>query len=216
MKKSGKILVTNLLIYLLLFLWIKKTFASDSDDGIFSVIPSIFESISHQIKHNIFKLPKNLFTSLFRLIVSHLVYIGWGLVILGSLFGIFLLILYINKKPKDISGPYIQTNQPRAQEPKPEENLGVIFYVTHPNGYRENIPMWYDRMIIGSHPSCQIVLQDSKISEQQAEIYTQEGRYFVRDLGSASGTFVNGALIEGVVELFQGYYVQMGDSTIQL
>jgi hypothetical protein len=209
MKKSGKILVTNLLIYLLLFLWIKKTFASDS-------VPSIFESISHQIKHNIFRLPKNLFTSLFRLIVSHLVYIGWGLVILGSLFGIFLLILYINKKPKESPVPYIQTNQPRAMEPTNQDISGTILYVTHPNGYRENIPMYYDRMIIGTHPSCQIVLQDGKISQQQAEIYTQEGRYFVRDLGSASGTFVNGALIEGVVELFQGYYVQMGDSTIQL
>lgn len=182
----------------------------------FEFFPDFFESIFRTIKHKILPVPRNFLRFIFGFVRENIVYIGWGLVIIGSIFGIILLVLYVTKKPKEEIVPEIQTNQPRAMEPTNQEYSGAILYVTQPNGYRENIPMYYDRMIIGTHPSCQIVLLDSKISQQHAEIYIQEGRYFVRDLGSATGTFVNGALIEGVVELFQGYYVQMGDSTIQL
>lgn len=179
----------------------------------FSFLPD-FGSLFRSATHTIFRFPKIIWHKLIGFITINKVFIGWGLVIIVPVAGLIILFIYLANRPKDVPEPYIQTNQPRPSPPEPYS--GAILYVTHGNGYRENIPMIYDRMIIGTNPGCQVILQDGNIADQHAEIYTQEGRYFVRDLGSGYGTFVNGTLITDITELFSGYYVQMGNSTIQL
>ena len=199
----------------IIFLKSEIVFASDSDDGILGLFNFNFlgEAIRHTIRKTIIELPKQIWH---KFLGNWLVYLGWGLLIVVPLVGIVFLISYLVKKPKSAYVPINQINQPTSQALPQEPFQGAMLYVTQPNGYRQEVPMIYDRMIIGKNPNCQILLEDSKISDQHAEIYIQDGRYFVRDLGSTNGTFVNGEPIYGIVELYSGYYVQMGDSTIQL
>ena len=53
-----------------------------------------------------------------------------------------------------------------------------------------------DNNTIGRQPDCDIVLAEESISRKHARIYSQGGKYFLQDLGSTNGTFVNGKLIE--------------------
>jgi hypothetical protein len=213
MKKRYLLIVKSLLFSFFLLINMSKTYAIDSDDGLLSFLPD-FSSLWRSLTHNIFRFPRLVWYRIVGFVALNKVIIGWGLVIIVPVVGLVILFMYLANRPKASPPPYIQTNHPRSQ---PEEQFaGTILYVTHANGFRENISMIYDRMIIGTNPRCQIILQDVGVADQHAEIYTTEGRYFVRDLGSGYGTYVNGVLITDITELFSSYYVQMGGSTIQL
>jgi len=55
-----------------------------------------------------------------------------------------------------------------------------------------------ERYVIGRSPEADIVLSDRRISRLHAEVIRRAGRYFVHDLGSKNGTYVNGQLLDGV------------------
>jgi len=54
-----------------------------------------------------------------------------------------------------------------------------------------------DCTILGRHPDCDIVLEVGAVSRQHAQIVKEGGRFFVEDLRSRNGTFVNNVQISG-------------------
>ena len=70
----------------------------------------------------------------------------------------------------------------------------------------ETIPLASDReYIIGRDAeTCNIVINDERVSRQHASIYSRGGRYFVRDHGSMNGTFVNREKIVDALGLLPG------------
>ncbi|MBK7858850.1 MAG: sigma 54-interacting transcriptional regulator [Archangiaceae bacterium] len=69
-------------------------------------------------------------------------------------------------------------------------------------------------VILGRSPSCDIPLEDSKVSRRHARIAIEEGTARVSDLGSRNGTIVNGEKIEAEAVLLPGDRVQVGDTTV--
>jgi two-component system NtrC family sensor kinase len=57
-------------------------------------------------------------------------------------------------------------------------------------------------------------LTDTTVSRRHAELTPDNGKWFLRDLESANGTFVNGELIHGRVELAPGDQVRCGDTLL--
>jgi len=55
-----------------------------------------------------------------------------------------------------------------------------------------------ERYVIGREPEADIVVPDRRISRRHAEIVRQQGRYFLRDLGSKNGTYLNSDRLEAV------------------
>jgi serine phosphatase RsbU (regulator of sigma subunit)/pSer/pThr/pTyr-binding forkhead associated (FHA) protein len=53
------------------------------------------------------------------------------------------------------------------------------------------------RAVLGRHPECDIVLDQGAVSRQHALIVQIDDQFFVEDLKSRNGTFVNGQLIRG-------------------
>lgn len=66
---------------------------------------------------------------------------------------------------------------------------------------------------MGRSPSCEISLQDDKVSRRHARIVLEERGARIEDLGSRNGTLVNGQRIAGGVSLAPGDQVQVGDTT---
>lgn len=56
-------------------------------------------------------------------------------------------------------------------------------------------------LIIGRSETCDLVLTDSKVSRRHARFFQRGGKYFIEDLGSTNGTYVNNERITGVKEL---------------
>jgi serine phosphatase RsbU (regulator of sigma subunit) len=64
--------------------------------------------------------------------------------------------------------------------------------------------------ILGRQLDCTICLDAKAVSRQHAQITCEEGAYFVEDLGSSNGTFVNGSRITGRVPLTDRDTLQIG------
>lgn len=76
------------------------------------------------------------------------------------------------------------------------------------------LPLSTSLVKIGSSPENQLVLQDPKASPLHAGIRPQELGYSITDLGSASGTFVNGQRLEynSPRLLYSGDIIRIGDT----
>ncbi len=66
---------------------------------------------------------------------------------------------------------------------------------------------------IGRSPSCEIQLEDDKVSRKHAHVFVRDGQVWVRDLGSRNGTLVNGERLLGEARLVPGDRVQVGETT---
>ena len=67
--------------------------------------------------------------------------------------------------------------------------------------------------VLGRSPSCEIPLDDVKVSRRHARIAVGESGAVISDLGSRNGTLVNGERISVEVPLSPGDQVQVGDTT---
>jgi len=68
--------------------------------------------------------------------------------------------------------------------------------------------------LIGRSPTCEVSMPDKSVSRKHAEIYQDDGRYFIRDIGSKYGTKVDGRDINtNRVELIDGAQIELGPKT---
>ncbi|HYM10735.1 MAG TPA: SpoIIE family protein phosphatase [Bryobacterales bacterium] len=64
--------------------------------------------------------------------------------------------------------------------------------VVEPNGKRQLVKISKSPFQIGRLAECEVSLRDSRISRQHAQIVSEDESYFLEDLNSRHGTFVNG------------------------
>jgi response regulator RpfG family c-di-GMP phosphodiesterase len=69
------------------------------------------------------------------------------------------------------------------------------------------------RFVIGREPSCNLSVNDSKVSRKHTEIYCLDGTYFIKDLQSGNGTILNGDKITEC-SLKHNDYFKIGDLKI--
>jgi len=68
-----------------------------------------------------------------------------------------------------------------------------------------------EKVVMGRHPSCQIVLDNASVSRQHAQIVEDHGIFLVEDLRSRNGTQVNKQSIRGRTELRDGDEIKVCD-----
>ena len=61
----------------------------------------------------------------------------------------------------------------------------------------QQFPLERERSVLGRHPECDIYLDVGAVSRQHAQIIQVGQEYYVEDLKSRNGTYVNGELIHG-------------------
>ena len=69
-------------------------------------------------------------------------------------------------------------------------------------------------LVIGRDESCELVVDDPRVSREHARIEPRDGEHFVVDLGSRNGTRVNGQPVTRPVGLRDGDQVQLGDAVV--
>lgn len=66
---------------------------------------------------------------------------------------------------------------------------------------------------IGRSPSATIPIDDKTLSREHTQVYGQNGRYYVKDLDSKNGTYLNGQLIRQAEALKHGDRIKVGPAT---
>src|ERR687885_2165193 len=72
-----------------------------------------------------------------------------------------------------------------------------------------------ERFLVGSGEECQLMVGDPKVAPLHAYFEVEsDGRVLLHDLGSDSGTFVDGKRIDGPVRIEGGETIAIGDTEL--
>jgi len=69
--------------------------------------------------------------------------------------------------------------------------------------------------LVGRHRDCTVEIDEPFVSSEHAELAIENGRWWVRDLGSTNGTFVNGQDVRVPTGVKPGDIVQFGRVKLQ-
>ncbi len=100
---------------------------------------------------------------------------------------------------------------------KPEQ---AEIYVRLPDGKEQFIgagqavPLG-EGVSIGRNPDNQVVVMESFVSGRHARIYRQDSGYWVEDVGSTNGTFLNGKRLKKSHKLRFGDKIALGDTVFE-
>ncbi|WP_225755739.1 FHA domain-containing protein [Actinotalea sp. Marseille-Q4924] len=78
------------------------------------------------------------------------------------------------------------------------------------------LPLATSAILIGRAPSCTLVLDDDYSSSRHARVYPEAGQWFVEDLGSTNGTFVDRRRVDAPTPVRPGSQIRVGQSTLEL
>ena len=97
----------------------------------------------------------------------------------------------------------LATDQPRASlVVRQGAQAGTTYHITSAEA------------LIGRDEETEIAVRDPEVSRKHARISWQSGNYFVEDLGSTNGTFLNGALVTSPQPLRSGDTIGMGQTLL--
>lgn len=75
-------------------------------------------------------------------------------------------------------------------------------------------PIETEKITLGRSVNNDLQIVDRRMSRNHAEVFQQNGAFFVRDLGSKNGTLHNGAPLTGPIMLNGGDIVTLGDTSL--
>ena len=75
-------------------------------------------------------------------------------------------------------------------------------------------PVESDAVLIGRGSHAGVIIADESVSREHARLSMSDGIGYVEDLGSQSGTFLNGERIQGRVQVSDGDQLGLGRSTV--
>ena len=100
---------------------------------------------------------------------------------------------------------------PRGEVAFPDD---VIVRITVPEGTTAVVQGFIDRpeLTIGRDPACNCVISDSTVSAQHARLVFRQGQWWVEDLRSTNGTYLNQELVLDPLVITSGDHLRCGQA----
>jgi hypothetical protein len=106
-----------------------------------------------------------------------------------------------------------RSDTPRAAKARPPRSMVVL---NEKGGKVESHQLDGDQLQIGRADACQVKLSDTYASQFHARIYRRDGGWYVEDLGSTNGTYLNQRRITSPAELRAGDRLRIGKTNMEL
>jgi pSer/pThr/pTyr-binding forkhead associated (FHA) protein len=88
--------------------------------------------------------------------------------------------------------------------------------VVEPPDQRGSAFVLPDEVTVGRGPGCGVRVEDTFASQLHARVFCREGEWFVEDLGSTNGTFLNRKRVHGPVPIRKSDRLQVGQTVLEL
>jgi pSer/pThr/pTyr-binding forkhead associated (FHA) protein len=117
------------------------------------------------------------------------------------------IILLIRAIYRDMKAPaYEAATKPSRRKKQAKPQL-VVVAADRNIGARYDLA---DHITIGRAPGSNIVIDDTYASQLHARVFKSDGAFFIEDLGSTNGTYINGRKISYAIELREGDRIKIG------
>ena len=131
-----------------------------------------------------------------------------------------VLYLFVYRTVRAVAGqlrekrPPAALAAPRKQRGRPRGPRSVVV-VDERGSKSKPVPLDGD-LRIGRSDACQLPIQDTYLSSFHARIFRRDGSWYVEDLGSTNGTYLNQRKVTAPAELRAGDRVKLGKTTLEL
>jgi pSer/pThr/pTyr-binding forkhead associated (FHA) protein len=144
----------------------------------------------------------------------------------------FLVLLYlfvaraVRAVVLDVFGPRASRRRPRSRPSaptrpvprtgpgRPARRLPKELVVSDESG-RRTVPL-KDSLTVGRAATCDVVVSDTYVSNVHARIFQRDGGWWLEDLGSTNGTYMNRTRVSSPTAIGPGDQVRMGKATLEL
>jgi pSer/pThr/pTyr-binding forkhead associated (FHA) protein len=106
------------------------------------------------------------------------------------------------------------TKKGRATTPPPPP--GPTTVMVYADGIKPRTLPLTASMIMGRAPECELLLEDTYVSQQHARLFGKNGAWYVEDLGSTNGTYVNEQKLAAPAMVQPGDRIRVGTTVLEL
>ncbi|MDH4113234.1 MAG: FHA domain-containing protein [Actinomycetota bacterium] len=139
-------------------------------------------------------------------------------------YGLFaLLLLFIWRSMRWVvrgltveTAPRTRRGSKNAGAAEPTVPPGPSMVVVHEEGSKPRSVPVSGNMVLGRAAECELALDDTYISQQHARLFAKDGSWYVEDLGSTNGTFVNDQRLASPAMVQPGDRVRVGTTVLEL
>ena len=104
-------------------------------------------------------------------------------------------------------------SKPAARRPKKAPKRAVVVEGASTSG--KNFELGQE-LTIGRADKCHVILDDTYVSQVHARVFSRGESYFIEDLGSTNGTYLNRKRVGGATELQRGDRVKIGKTVLEM
>ena len=97
----------------------------------------------------------------------------------------------------------------------PPRSAGTVL-VHGPDGARPRTFKLAASLSVGRAPECEIRVDDTYASQEHARIFGKGDKWYVEDLGSTNGTFVNDQKLAAPAQIEPGDRIRVGTTVLEL
>ncbi|MDQ4070761.1 MAG: FHA domain-containing protein [Actinomycetota bacterium] len=110
---------------------------------------------------------------------------------------------------------------PRAQRSwggasRGNSRAGAKLRVIEPADHKGRTYELADELTVGRAGGCQITLDDTYVSQLHARVFRRDGQFYVEDLGSTNGTYLNRKKVTAPIAIRKGDRLQIGKTVMEL
>jgi pSer/pThr/pTyr-binding forkhead associated (FHA) protein len=118
----------------------------------------------------------------------------------------------------DRSAPAVSmSNGPSARKGGASSQPSPITLMVHADGAAKPRAMYLaTNTVVGRGAECELRLDDTYVSQEHARIFAKDGSWYVEDLGSTNGTFVNEQRLAAPAMLTSGDRIRVGTTVLEL
>ena len=98
--------------------------------------------------------------------------------------------------------PGRRRGSPRLVVVEPKERKGRVYDLA-------------EEQTVGRAAGCQITLDDTYVSQLHARVFTKDGAWFVEDLGSTNGTYLNTKRVSSALAVKRGDRIKIGATVME-
>jgi pSer/pThr/pTyr-binding forkhead associated (FHA) protein len=118
----------------------------------------------------------------------------------------------------DRSAPAVAvSNGPPARKDGASSQPNPITLMVHADGAGKPRAMYLaTNTVVGRGAECDLRLDDTYVSQEHARIFAKDSSWYVEDLGSTNGTFVNEQRLAAPAMLTSGDRIRVGTTVLEL
>jgi pSer/pThr/pTyr-binding forkhead associated (FHA) protein len=136
---------------------------------------------------------------------------GLLLVLLGLFFLRVLRAAWVQVNAPPITPPQAPPPVPAAPPVAP-----IRLLVIEPPDQRGRVYELSDEVTVGRAPGCGVSLPDTTVSHLHARVFRRDGSFYLEDLGSTNGTWLNRGRVGAAVPLKRGDRVLVGSTLLEV